>query len=316
MDMIYHDQRKLLISTEFLLSPEAEPVRKVAESLYPLFLMEKARRGENPDPKPVPILDEEFMTGVEGRWARILAEVRFAEYTMRREGIEHTVVIFGSARIPDPEKAGNAHPFSRYYAECRELSNRLTQWSMSLSPDGRGQPFVVVTGGGPAIMEAGNRGAKEAGGKTAGMNITLPMEQMPNPYITDTLNFKFHYFFTRKFHFSYRAKVLLAFPGGFGTFDELFEFLTLIQTGKLTKPMLCILYGSEFWKRVVDFEYLAKTGMISKADLDILNIVDSVDEAFALTTEHLKQFLKAGNPPVKGGGEAVPGPKKKAPGKK
>lgn len=296
--MIYHDQNQLMIEQEFLLSPEAEPVRRVAESLYPSYLLARARGKKKLMPMPMPVLDEEFMTSAQGRWARILAEVSFAEYVMRREKVEHTVVLFGSARIQPPSKTKlgrkKPHDMSRYYGECQKLSARMSQWSIGLDPRDKIQPFVVVTGGGPGIMEAGNRGAHEVKAKSIGLNITLPMEQKPNPYISPSLNFHFHYFFTRKFHFSYRAKAVVAFPGGFGTFDELFEILTLIQTRKVTKSFRILLYGRSFWEKVVNFEYLAETGMIGQEDLKLFTIVDNVDQAFEELTLHLKQFIHKG----------------------
>lgn len=298
MEAIYHDQNKLAISKTFLLSPKAESIRKVAESLYPNYLRKLIKRGDHINPYSIPVLDEAFMTSAEGRWARILAETLYAEYTMRDKTVEHTVVFFGSARI-QPPKNGKAtkheNDLSRYYEECRELAEKITTWSLEHGDVNNPQPFVITTGGGPAIMEAGNRGAHDAGGKTIGLNITLPMEQEPNPYISPEFNFDFHYFFTRKFHFSYRAKALLAFPGGFGTFDELFEILTLIQTKKITKPCLIVLYGKKFWEKVVNFQYLVDCGVISPEDLDLFHITDAVDDALDITTKHLSKFLKHAN---------------------
>lgn len=277
---------ELEISREFLLSPEAEPVRRVAESLYPDYLLSQLKQGKQLQAQAIPVLDEEFMLSREGRWARILAETKYANCTMSEENVEHTIVFFGSARIT-PEQTKN--PLHRYYEEARELAKRLTEWSLSKANESSKQPFVIATGGGPAIMEAGNRGAHEAGGKTIGLNITLPMEQKPNPYISPELNFDFHYFFTRKFHFSYRAKALIAFPGGFGTFDELFETLTLIQTKKIAKPCYIYLYGKEFWEKVVDFNYLVETGVISKKDLNLFQICDDVDTAYQFITKNLEE---------------------------
>ncbi|MBF0197643.1 MAG: TIGR00730 family Rossman fold protein [Planctomycetes bacterium] len=258
--------------------------------------MHRAAKGKTLSPQAIPVLDEQFMTSADGRWARILAETTYAEFIMKKQGIKHTVVFFGSARIcPKEEGEKDKHPeeekLRRYYNDCRLLSKKVTEWSLSHGSKDHPQPFVITTGGGPAIMEAGNRGADDADGKTIGLNITLPMEQYPNPYITGDLNFDFNYFFTRKFHFSYRAKVLVAFPGGFGTFDELFEILTLIQTQKITKPCCILLYGKEFWERVVDFQYLVDCGVISASDLDLFTIIDEVDPALELITSHLKQFI-------------------------
>jgi uncharacterized protein (TIGR00730 family) len=284
--------KKIEVSEEFLLSADAEPVRRVAESLYPSYLLKLAKRKLKIKPNPVPVLDYEFMVSKEGRWARILAETTYAEQVMSDDNVDHTVVIFGSARIAEkPNRKKGAVDLSRYYTECRELAKKITEWSMSKATKESKQPFVITTGGGPAIMEAGNRGAHDVDGKTVGLNISLPMEQSSNPYITPEYNFDFHYFFTRKFHFSYRAKAMIAFPGGFGTFDELFEILTLIQTKKISKPCIIVLYGKEFWNRVVDFDYLVATGVISKSDLKLFHICDDVDNAFTLIEKHLKKFL-------------------------
>ena len=184
------------------------------------------------------------------------------------------------------KRSRKAIKWSRYYEEARELACRLTEWSMSLEEPRR--RFVVTSGGGPGIMEAANRGAFEAGGKTIGLNIRLPFEQGPNRYITKGLHFEFHYFFMRKFWFAYLAKALVIFPGGFGTLDEMFEILTLAQTRKLSKKLLVILYGSEYWNEVFDLRPLAEWGAINEADLDLLCRVDSADEAF----NELKTFLE------------------------
>ena len=292
--MIYTDKEELKIDADFLLGPDAEPIRKVAESLYPGYLRACIKKGRDITPFPLPVLDQDFMTSPFGRWARILAEVTFAEHVMKQQRVVHTVVFFGSARLQDAaaSEAAARHPLARFYGECRELARRVTEWSLQLGDEHTPQPFIIATGGGPGIMEAGNRGAEDAGGKSIGFNITLPMEQRPNPYISNDLNFDFHYFFTRKFHFSYRAKLLVAFPGGFGTFDELFEIMTLIQTRKITKPCSIILYGRDFWSRVVDFKYLAECGVISPEDVDFFKIIDTVEEAHEHITKHMKRFLK------------------------
>lgn len=286
---------KLTVDRTFLLSAEAEPVRQVAESLYPAYLKSLLEKGEEPDPKGVAVLDEGFMKSSHSRWARILGETLYAEHVMRQRGVEHTVVFFGSARIADAEpRAENHTPLSRYYGECRELAHKVTTWSLEQGTPEQPQPFVITTGGGPAIMEAGNRGATEAGGETIGLNITLPMEQFPNPYISDPFNFDFHYFFTRKFHFTYRAKCLVAFPGGFGTFDELFEILTLVQTRKIERTCKIVLYGREFWGKCVNFDYLVETGLISPKDLDLFEVHDEVEPAFETITKALQPHLDGG----------------------
>ncbi len=228
----------------------------------------------------------EFLNSPEGRSVRILSEYLDPLREFRLHSIHDTVVFFGSARIPAPEEPGFAsHPMRRYYTECQELARRMTEWSMSLENPAR--MFVVCTGGGPGIMEAANRGAFEAGGHSVGLNIGLPMEQLPNPYITPDLSFEFHYFFMRKFWFAYLAKALVVFPGGFGTLDELSELLTLTQTRKLHKKMVILLYGTTFWKRVLDFDALVEYGMISPGDLGLFQFADDVDSAFAILRDGL-----------------------------
>jgi uncharacterized protein (TIGR00730 family) len=174
---------------------------------------------------------------------------------------------------------------ARYYEDARRLAHMLTTWSRTLP--GKRHRFVVTTGGGPGIMEAANRGAREAGGKTIGLNIALPSEQEPNPYITPDLNFEFHYFFMRKLWFAYLAKALVVFPGGFGTLDELFEILTLAQTEKLAKKMNVLVYGSEYWRRVLNLEVLADAGTIDPEDVNLFQFVDTPEDAFAKLQESL-----------------------------
>ncbi len=240
----------------------------------------------------------------------------------RRERIQDTVVFFGSARFrpldvtchelelldntgsvaPAPESEQPArHPgetsafrhklaeaaveMARYYEDARTLARLMTQWSKNLP--GPRHRFVITSGGGPGIMEAANRGAWEAGGKTIGLNIMLPFEQQPNPYITPALNFNFHYFFMRKYWFAYLAKALVVFPGGFGTLDEMFELLTLDQTHKLSKPITIVIYGSSYWKNVVNLELLADKGAIGIKDLDLFQFADTPEEAFAILKEGL-----------------------------
>jgi uncharacterized protein (TIGR00730 family) len=261
--------------------------------------------------RPLAYYDQEFLESTDARPIRILAEYLEPARRFRLENIQDTVVFFGSARVhsrQDAEQAlqvlqkkrgrrtaeharllkrsRKAIKWSRYYEEARELAHRLTTWSLSLEDPHR--RFVVTSGGGPGIMEAANRGAFEAGGKTIGLNIRLPFEQGPNRYITKGLHFEFHYFFMRKFWFAYLAKALVIFPGGFGTLDEMFEILTLSQTRKLSKKLLVILYGSEYWNEVFDLRPLADWGAINESDLDLLCRVDSADEAF----EELKKFLE------------------------
>jgi uncharacterized protein (TIGR00730 family) len=221
---------------------------------------------------PLAYRNPEFVDGPDGRSMRILSEYLYPLAHFRRARVHDTVVFFGSARLME------MGPLGRYYNEARELARRLTIWSDGLPDPSR--RFVVCSGGGPGIMEAANRGACDAGGKTVGLNIGLPFEQRPNPFVTPELNFEFHYFFMRKFWFAYLAKALVVFPGGFGTLDELTEILTLVQTQKLMKRMVVILYGTTFWKEVINFDALVRHGMISADDLNLFQFADDVDTAF------------------------------------
>jgi hypothetical protein len=223
-----------------------------------------------------------FMDTSAGRPLRILSEYLEPLDRFRKQRIRDTIVFFGSARIKDEG------PMARFYQEARELARRLTLWSESLPHDAR--RFVVCTGGGPGIMEAANRGAADEGGQTIGLNIGLPFEQMPNPYITPELSFEFHYFFMRKFWFAYLAKALVVFPGGFGTLDELCELLTLAQTRKLEKKIVILLYGTQFWKEVLNLDALVRYGMISPEDLDLFHTVDDLDAAMEYLTGGLTQY--------------------------
>ena len=203
---------------------------------------------------------------------------------MEEYGVASTVVLFGGARVPSPEQRGAAGSgtvagLGQYYEEARKFARIVTERSVASSSDGR--EHVIVTGGGPGVMEAGNRGAAEAGGVSIGLSIVLPHEQMPNGYITPDLSFNFHYFAIRKMHFLMRAAAIAVFPGGFGTLDELFETLTLIQTGRM-QPVPLILFGSEFWKRIVNWDALADAGTISPNDLEIFRFVETAEEAVAV----------------------------------
>jgi uncharacterized protein (TIGR00730 family) len=224
--------------------------------------------------------NEEFLDSPDARALRILSEYLEPLSHFRRERIRDTIVFFGSARI---EQSGG--PLSRYYEDARTLARMLTEWAEEMKNSAR--RFVVCSGGGPGIMEAANRGAAEAGGKSIGLNIGLPFEQMPNPYITPALCFEFHYFFMRKFWFTYLAKGLVVFPGGFGTLDELMEMLTLVQTRKLAKKMVILLYGSEFWKEIINFDALVRYGTISPEDLDLFQYADDPAAAFQLMKDGL-----------------------------
>ncbi|HRP70356.1 MAG TPA: TIGR00730 family Rossman fold protein [Turneriella sp.] len=253
--------------------------------------------------------DPEFMTSVEARSLRILSEYLMPLTRFEKMRVKDTIVFFGSARIPSPVevKAERARLVAqgktddaaqrrfdarvRYYKDAVRLSYRLTNWSKALPADAR--RFLICSGGGPGIMEAANRGAAYARGLSVGMNIALPFEQIPNPYITQNLNFDFHYFFMRKFWLTNMAKALVAFPGGFGTFDELFEILTLVQTHKMAKRLPIVVYGKNYWQDVVNFEKIADWGMISHEDLKYFHFADSPDEAFDFLTQHLTElYLK------------------------
>jgi hypothetical protein len=264
---------------------------------------------------PLPQLafhDKQFLDSMPARTLRILAEYIEPEQRFRQQDVRDTIVFFGSARIHSREAAeaalkaaektgedvGGARlklQMSRYYEDTRELAKRLTLWSKGLRAPGT--RFVVCSGGGPGIMEAANRGASEARGINIGLNIQLPFEQHANPYITHALNFEFHYFFMRKFWFAYLAKAMVCMPGGFGTLDELMEILTLAQTLKVKKKLPIVLYGTEFWREVIDLNALVKYGTISREDLDRVFRTDSVDEAFDFLTHEL-QFLIGDEPKV------------------
>jgi len=240
---------------------------------------------ESLDKSALAYRNQQFLDTSEARSLRILSEYLYPLSHFRQQKIQDTIVFFGSARLME------MGPMGRYYNEARALAKRITAWSDSLGESGR--RFVVCTGGGPGIMEAANRGAQDAGGKTIGLNIGLPFEQRPNPFITPELSFEFHYFFMRKFWFAYLAKALVVFPGGFGTLDELTEILTLAQTQKLEKKMTVILYGTTFWKEIINFEALVRHGMIAEKDLELFSFADDVETAFSLLVAGLtKHYIK------------------------
>ena len=227
-----------------------------------------------PTHRPLAYRNQEFLDSEDGRPLRILAEYLEPLSTFRREGIHETIVFFGSARLsPDG-------PLGRYYQEARELARMITAWSKSLSS--HTHRYIVCSGGGGGIMEAANRGASEAGGRTIGLNIGLPHEQRPNPYVTRELSFEFHYFFMRKLWFAHLARALVVFPGGFGTLDELAEILTLVQTGKLERQIAILLYGSSYWNEIINFDALVRHGMISAEDLGLFQFADDPASALRL----------------------------------
>jgi len=228
--------------------------------------------------------DDEFLVRDDLRPVRLQLELLKPELALDEQGILSTVVLFGGARIPDPVHADQAKApklaeLTQYYTQARELARQITQYSQSLG----GGEFVVTTGGGPGVMEAGNRGAMDAGGKSVGLNIVLPHEQAPNAYVTPELCFNFHYFAIRKMHFLMRAKAICVFPGGFGTLDELFEALTLIQTNRMA-PVPFLLFGREFWNDIINWQALSDAGTISRDDLDLFKFVDTAQEAMEIIT--------------------------------
>jgi uncharacterized protein (TIGR00730 family) len=263
-----------------------------------------------------PTEDPEFLQSTPARPLRILAEYMHPIVQLKREGIGDTIVMFGSARIESRETAQarwtrlknekttklsaanmakhrgalrhakSLLEMSRYYEEARELSHKITSWSLTLGP--RPRRFVVCSGGGPGIMEAANRGAYEAGGKSIGLSIELPHEQFANPYISPELSFNFHYFFMRKLWFAQIAKALIVFPGGFGTMDELWEMLTLMQTGKLSKHKIILIYGKKYWDEVLNWQAMVNWGTINEDEYKMLQFADTVDDAF----DHIRGGLE------------------------
>jgi uncharacterized protein (TIGR00730 family) len=226
--------------------------------------------------------DEDFLCRDELRPVRLQLELLKPEMLMSEYGIKSTIVLFGGARIPEPAKKDTARTetlaeLSKYYEEARIFARKMTERSMA----GGVHENVIVTGGGPGVMEAGNRGAEDAGGVSIGLNIVLPHEQAPNEYVTPDLCFNFHYFAIRKMHFLMRASAIAVFPGGFGTLDEMFETLTLIQTGRM-KPVPFLLFGEAFWRKIVNWDALADAGTISDEDLDLFRFVETADEAMAI----------------------------------
>ncbi|WP_263410383.1 LOG family protein [Terriglobus tenax] len=289
--------------------------------------------------------NQSFINSPDGRIFRILAEYSEPLARFRKERIQDTVVFYGSARFvgmeaaehqmrllentgstqlaPEEEqparsgdkthsdlkqsRADAAIEMARYYEDARKLAHMISTWAMKLP--GRRSRFVITSGGGPGIMEAANRGAYEAGAKTIGLNIVLPFEQMPNPYITPELNFQFHYFFMRKFWFAYLAKALVVFPGGFGTLDEMFEVLTLAQTHKLAKQITVVIYGRDYWSQVINLDTLVDKGAIAVKDRDLFQFADTPEEAFQILTEGLtKNHLQPKEPAVAPTVEDLMGP--------
>jgi uncharacterized protein (TIGR00730 family) len=233
----------------------------------------------------------DFLNSKDARTVRILSEYLYPKAQFEEEKVTNTIVIFGSARAPSPEELSSKEGRSKnlklaeYYDATRTLSKRLTEWSKNLNQED--QKYVICSGGGPGIMVAANRGANEAEGKNIALRISLPFENIPNPYVSPELDFEFHYFFTRKFWFSYLSKALVIMPGGFGTLDEFFEILTLIQTGKIKKNLPIVLFGKEYWNKLINFETLVEYGTIDRKDLDLFFLTSSVDDAFEHVTSSL-----------------------------
>ena len=261
--------------------------------------------------------DGRFIESHEARTLRIGAEYLEPQARLKKAGVQNTIVFFGSARIlpqdvaqarlssleqpqaartvPPRElaKARTAVRMSRYYEEARQLARLITEWSISLK---RGNHFLVVcSGGGPGIMEAANRGAAEAGGLSIGLNIKLPFEQKSNPYVSPSLNFLFKYFFMRKLWFAQPSRALVVFPGGYGTMDEMWEFFTLLQTRKMGHQAFILIYGSDYWKRVINFDWMAECGTVSREDLRLVHFVDSPEEALDIIKRKLRRnrFMRA-----------------------
>ena len=257
--------------------------------------------------------DIDFLNSSDGRTVRLITEYLQPKSKFKKHKVMDTIVFFGSARLKarkdalkDYNKIKSSNPqqtenfaaklrqaqhylnMSKYYEDAVELSQRLTEWSLNLETSAN--RFIVCTGGGPGIMEAANKGAKKAGGYSVGLNISIPFEQYVNKYVTPDLSFEFHYFFMRKFWFAYLSKALIVFPGGFGTMDELFEILTLVQTEKIKKKLAVVMYDKKYWKSIINFEGLVENGMINQADLNLFTLCDTIDDAYNVIVKHLKKY--------------------------
>ncbi|MBT8380286.1 MAG: TIGR00730 family Rossman fold protein [Ignavibacteria bacterium] len=266
--------------------------------------------------------DSEFLYSSDGRSVRILTEFLQPRSKFRKHKIMDTIVFFGSARLVSKREAlkeynkiKSLNPkstdnftgklreaqrlvnMSRYYEDAVELSRRLTEWSMNLET--MANRFIICTGGGPGIMEAANKGAKKAGGYSIGLNISIPYEQFINKYVTPDLSFEFHYFFMRKFWFAYLSKAFIIFPGGFGTMDELFEVITLIQTAKMKKKLAMVIYDKNYWNKIINFDALVEQGMISKSDVKLFSMCSNIDDAYDIIVKHLsRHYAKQKEPDV------------------
>ena len=263
----------------------------------------------------------DFLDSPDGRTVRMLTEYLHPKSKFRKHKIMDTIVFFGSARLKSKRNAikhyneiKSKNPkstqgfatklreaqlmvdMSRYYQDAVELSRRITEWSLNLETSAN--RFIVCTGGGPGIMEAANRGAKKAGGYSVGLNISIPYEQYVNTYVTPELSFEFHYFFMRKFWFAYLSKAFVIFPGGFGTMDEMFEVLTLVQTDKIRKKLALIIYDEKYWKSIINFDELVDKGLISASDLKLFTFCNSLDQAYEAIIKHLKKYYTKGKEPA------------------
>ncbi|MDA3901649.1 MAG: LOG family protein [Spirochaetes bacterium] len=240
----------------------------------------------NTNKAPLSYLDPDFVLSKEARPLRIMSEYLDPERKLKQNNVQHTVVFFGSARTkPDP-----SDPLAHAYKTAEELAFKLAQWSSTETDSNR--KIFICTGGGPGAMEAANKGAARAGEKTIGLNIALPFEQDPNPYISPELNMEFHYFYMRKLWFLYHAKAIIVFPGGFGTMDELFETLTLMQTKKIDKPFLpVLLYNRKFWESLINFDTMKENGLISPEDTDLFSYFDTTDEAMDILKPAISELI-------------------------
>lgn len=263
-------------------------------------MSKKAKPGARQQHRPVKAYKNlDFLNSPDGRVIRMIAEYQEPLQRFRRNRIKDTIVVFGSARARAVEEGREQRLLDRYYEDARRLSYLLTNWSKGLG--GAGRRFTICSGGGPGIMEAANRGASEAGGETVGLGISIPNEQGSNPWISHKLNFEFHYFFIRKFWFVYLAKAFVVFPGGFGTMDELFEILTLVQTQKVSKPLPIVLYGSEYWNEVIDIDAMARFGTISPGDRKLIKVLDDPDKTFRHLRRELRRLYLTGSRGKAGG---------------
>ncbi len=259
-----------------------DPESPAGRAAHPARLAPSAE-AEGPG-HPLAYKDGHFLDSDDARPVRILAEYLGPLHAFCQEHVRDTIVFFGSARIREDGPLGN------YYRDARELARLVTQWSMSLPTSAR--HYVVCSGGGPGIMEAANRGAADAGGRTIGLNIGLPHEQRPNPWITPELSFEFHYFFMRKLWFSHLARALVVFPGGFGTLDEMMEVLTLSQTHKLARQIPVVLYGTAFWNEIINFQALVRHGTIGREDLDLFRFADDPATALAILQSGIEEEIE------------------------